>query len=143
MRHLPLGYRIENGEAKIDERTADQVRNLFAFYNEGFSLRDAADKVGLTGFHSSIGRILKNEKYLGDDYYPALIDRETFEKTQMLRYEKAKSLGRLHDYSEVESSPKLGKVTFKLGAVPQKYDDPYEQAAFAYSLIETEEVDGE
>ena len=97
MRHLPLGYRIENGEAKIDEKTADQVRNLFTFYNDGLSLRDAADKVGLTGFHSSIGRILKNEKYLGDDYYPALIDRETFEKTQMLRYEKAKSLGRIHD----------------------------------------------
>ncbi len=143
MRRAPLGYRIENGEAKIDEVGAAQVRALFAAYISGLALKNAAEKAGITGYHSSIGRILKNRRYLGDDYYPPLIDEATFEKAQRLRLEKAKSLGRIYEYSDTSETMEQKKITFKLDKVPQKFKDPYEQAVFAYGLIETEEEDGE
>lgn len=144
MRKAPIGYKIENGKAVIDEAAAAQVRMLFEAYNSGMSLKEAADKAGLEGYHSSIGRILKNTRYLGDDYYPALIDRDTFEKSQLIRYEKAKSLGRVYDYSDQnQGSPERKPVRFKLGKIPDRYKDPYEQAAFVYGLIETEEADGD
>ena len=143
MRRAPLGYRIENGEAKIDEAGAAQVRALFAAYISGLALKNAAEKAGITGYHSSIGRILKNRRYLGDDYYPPLIDEATFEKAQQLRLEKAKSLGRIYEYSDTSETMEQKKITFKLDKVPHKFKDPYEQAVFAYGLIETEEEDGE
>lgn len=143
MRRAPLGYRVENGSAMIDEAGAARVRTLFAAYNSGLALKDAAKKAGITGYHSSIGRILKNRRYLGDDYYPALIDEATFEKAQQLRLEKAKSLGRIYDYTDAPGPTEQKKITFKLEKVPHKFEDPYEQAAFAYSLIEMEEADGE
>ena len=144
MRQVLLGYRIENGEAKIDEAGATKVRSLFEAYNNGVALNEAAKRARLTGYHSSIGRILKNKRYLGDDYYPAIIDGETFEKAQQLRMKKAKSLGRIRDYTECASELIKKKTsTFKLGKVTRKFKDPYEQAAYAYSLIEMEEVDGE
>lgn len=102
MRRAPIGCKIENGEARIDETATEQIRTLFEAYNSGMSLKEAAAKAGLEGYHSSIGRILKNTRYLGDDYHPGLIDWDTFEKAQLIRYEKAKSLGRIYDYSEKE-----------------------------------------
>ena len=102
MRRAPIGCKIENGETGIDETAAEQIRTLFEAYNSGMSLKEAAAKAGLEGYHSSIGRILKNTRYLGDDYHPGLIDWDTFEKAQLIRYEKAKSLGRIYDYSEKE-----------------------------------------
>ena len=97
MRRAPIGCKIENGEARIDETAAEQIGTLFEAYNSGMSLKEAAAKAGLEGYHSSIGRILKNTRYLGDDYHPGLIDWDTFEKAQLIRYEKAKSLGRIYD----------------------------------------------
>ena len=142
MRQIPLGYRIEHGQAKIDEAGAAQVRTLFAAYIDGNTLYDAAEKAGISGSHSSIGRILKNKRYLGDDYYPALIDKETFEQAQEIRLERAEKLGRNYDYTDSSEPVKQENITFTLRQIPQKYEDPYEQAVFAYSLIETEKKDG-
>ena len=78
--HIPYGYRIENGVAVIDEGQAEQVRTLFSGYLSGLALVPAAEAAGLTLFHSGAKRILQNEHYLGDDFYPAIIDSETFSK---------------------------------------------------------------
>ena len=77
MRHIPYGYKIENGMAVIDEKEAAVVREFFDCYISGLVLMAAAEKVGLRLYHGSTGRILRNVKYLGDDYYPAIIDRKT------------------------------------------------------------------
>lgn len=79
MRHIPYGYRIENGRAIIDEKQAATVREFFQNYISGMALMRAAEKVGLNLYHGSAGRMLRNKKYLGDDYYPAIIDKETFD----------------------------------------------------------------
>ncbi len=88
----------------------------------------------------SAGRILRNEKYLGDDYYPAIIDR-TFDKAEEVRMSHAKALGRVR---ELETKTEAEFPTrFTMPAVKQVYEDPFEQAAYAYSLIESEvETDG-
>ena len=78
--HIPYGYRIENGVAVIDEGQAEQVRTLFSGYLSGLALVLAAEAAGLTLFHGGAKRMLQNEHYLGDDFYPAIIDSETFSK---------------------------------------------------------------
>jgi hypothetical protein len=44
--------------------------------------------------HGSIGRILENTKYLGDDLYPQMIEKEQFEQVQNRRKERCQTLGR-------------------------------------------------
>lgn len=43
MRHIPYGYRIENGRAVIDEEQAATVREFFQNYISGMALMPAAD----------------------------------------------------------------------------------------------------
>ena len=93
MRHIPYGYRIENGRAIIDEKQAATVREFFQNYISGMALMPAAEKVGLNLYHGSAGRMLRNKKYLGDDYYPVIIDKETFDKAEEIRMSRAKALG--------------------------------------------------
>ena len=44
MGHTPLGYRIENGTAVIDEEAAAKVRQLYKNYLGGLSLTSAAKR---------------------------------------------------------------------------------------------------
>ena len=99
MVHTPHGYRIENGKAVIDETSAEQVRTLFASYLSGDSLDTASKKSGILSVHGSIGRILQNTRYLGDEYYPALIESDTFVAVQGERLRRSKMLGRVYEFS--------------------------------------------
>lgn len=136
MGHTPFGYRIENGIAVIDEYAAEQIKALYQAYLSGDSLRTSAIKVGIDSFHAGIGKILRNTHYLGDEYYPAIIDPDTFETVQEERIRRASALGRIR-------APKEDKVaayptTFRIIKGSQVYDNPFEQAEYAYSLIERE-----
>lgn len=55
---------------------------LFEEYIFGKALKVAAENVGLKIFHGSAGRMLRNTRYLGDDYYPAIIEQELFDKAK-------------------------------------------------------------
>ncbi len=136
MKHIPYGYRIENGMAVVDEAEADTVRKFFDYYISGLALMAAAEKVGLKLYHGSAGRILRNVKYLGDDYYPAIIDKVTFDKAEEIRMSRAKALGRMRELEVKQAEPFPAKFT--MPAVKTVYDDPFAQAAYAYSLIESE-----
>ena len=76
---------------------------------------------------------VKNEIYLGTDFYPQLIDDETFAKAQEVRSTNAKSQNRLGLYRPEKQIPKT--FCFKIGKVEKKYDDPYLQAQYTYSQI--------
>ena len=106
----------------------------------GMALVPAAEKVGLKLYHGSAGRMLRNKKYLGDDYYPAIIDKETFDKAEEIRMSRAKALGRVWELEGKKDIP--FPTSFSMPAVKKVSDDPFEQAAYAYSLIESE-VDGD
>lgn len=77
MGHTPFGYKIKNGCVVVDEAAAGQIRQIFQFYLEGDSLTTVARKAGVISFHGGISRMLKTTHYLGDGYYPVIIDRET------------------------------------------------------------------
>lgn len=138
--HTPYGYRIENGVAVIDESQADQVRTLFNGYLSGLGLVPAAKAAGLSLFHSGAKRMLQNRHYLGDDFYPAIIDIETFTKTEEERMRRARTMGRIREQSK--TAPRKAETAFILEKITHKYDDPFMQAAYIYSLIESEVHDG-
>ena len=134
MTHTPYGYKIEDAQAIIDEPVAEKVRLLFTEFLECGSIRAAATKVGIEKTHSVIGRILKNEIYLGTDYYPQIIDKDLFDKVQHRRSTNARSQNRIRTYES--KSEKLFLVRYKVPKIEKKYEDPYKQAEYAYGLIE-------
>ena len=136
MGHTPFGYKIENGSAVVDEAAAGQIRQIFRSYLEGYSLATAAKKAGVISFHGGISRMLKNKHYLGDEYYPAIIDRETFDKAEQERMRRAAALGRIKE-PVVQEKILIPKV-FHTKPMEQTFDDPFLQAEYAYSLIESE-----
>ena len=85
MRCTPYGYDIVDGKAVTNEESATQVRALFRHYLDGKALTKAAELVGMKLYHGSAGRMLRNKHYLGDDYYPQIIDKETFDKVEDVR----------------------------------------------------------
>lgn len=138
MSHVPFGYDIIDGKAVVNEENAEKLKTIFSLYLSGVALKEAGAKVGLTVQHSSIGRMLRNTAYLGTDFYPAIIDKETFDKAEEERMKRAKYLNRIYDYSNIEEKQRERKY-YHLGNVERKYDDPFKQAAFAYSQIESED----
>ena len=83
----------------------------------------------------------RNKKYRGDDYYPAILDKETFGKAEEIRMDRAKALGRIWELEGKKDI--LFPTNFTMPAVKKVSDDPFEQAAYAYSLIESEvDMDG-
>lgn len=133
--HIPYGYRIENGVAVIDERQAEQVRTLFSGYLSGLGLVPAAKAAGLSLFHSGAKRMLQNKHYLGDDFYPEIIDSETFSKAEEERMRRARTMSRIREQSK--TAPRKAETAFTLEKITHKYDDPFRQAAYIYSLIES------
>lgn len=136
MAHIPYGYKIINGKAEVDEKQAEVVIKLFDGYVAGLGLKPAAENAGLDIYHGSAGRMLRNTHYLGDEYYPAVIDRERFDKAEEIRMSRASSLGRVR---ELQDAPKpMADTMFTMPFVERKFTDPFEQAEYAYSLIESE-----
>lgn len=136
MGHIPYGYRIENGKAVVDEIASERVKELFSGYLAGLSLKGAAKKAGIDCYHATVSKMLQNKHYLGDEFYPSIIDEEIFEKARLEKQKRAEKLGRIWEPKDV---PKTNyPVKFKVKPLVQKYEDPYKQAEYAYSLIESE-----
>ena len=108
MGHTPYGYSIENGCATIKEDEANKIRKLYENYRH----------------------------YLGDDFYPAIIDQETFDEAAAIRLERAGKLGRLN--RKKNSKPAASPTSFRMAVAEQHYEDPRLQAEYIYSLIESE-----
>lgn len=130
------GYRIEDGRAVIDEEQAERVRKLYRGYLSGLALMPAAKQAGIETWHGSAKRLLQNRHYLGDAYYPAIIDRETFDKAEQELKKRAEKLGRVWEQKEEEKV--TYSVDFSTKPMEKQYEDPFMQAEYAYSLIESE-----
>lgn len=94
MAHVPYGYRIENGVAVIDEVRGEQIKTLFQGYLEGVGLQMLAARTGIPKFHAALAKLLEDRRYLGEGYYPALVDEMTFRKAQEERNRRVERLGR-------------------------------------------------
>jgi len=136
MGHTPFGYRIENGKALVDSEAALQIKTLYQSYLSGDSLDTAAKKAGIKSFHADIGRMLRNACYLGNEYYSAIIDPDTFAAAEAERIKRAEKLGRIREPKEEIMA--VFPTVFHLNEGTQQFDDPFQQAEYAYSLIESE-----
>ena len=103
-RHMPIGYKMVDGKIQINETKEKIVKKVFKDYISGVSTYGLAKELTEMGFlnannkpswnHGSIGKILENTKYLGDDLYPQMIEKEQFEQVQNRRKERCQTLGR-------------------------------------------------
>lgn len=134
---IPYGYQIENGKAVIDEVQAKKVRTIFSGYLSGLSYIAAANAAGLTLRHVAVKNILKNKRYLGDDYYPAIIDQETFDRAEAERINRETNSGKL--FSDTQTKETKLAIKFYMPKTDKKFEDPYKQAEYIYSLIEVEQ----
>lgn len=103
-RHMPLGYKIVDGKVIFDKEKVAVIEKIFKDYQNGLSLHAIAKELTNAKVlnannkpnwnHGSVGKVLENIKYLGDDFYPQLIDKESFESVQHRRKKKEQALGR-------------------------------------------------
>ncbi|MEN6470930.1 MAG: recombinase [Clostridiaceae bacterium] len=108
---------------------------LFHAYLEGDSLVNAGKKAGIEAFHAGIGQILRNANYLGNEYYPAILDPCTFAAADTERSKRAKALGRI--WEPKEEAAAVFPTAFCKNEGTQQLEDPFQQAEYAYSLIES------
>ena len=133
MSRLCYGYTIRDGRLEVQEKEAENIRKIFKNYLAGNSLIKSAELVGLKKNNSSVKKILTNEKYLGNEIYPKIIDRESFEKAGQMLKERAVAMGRVWKKEE-----EIIKVPCKFRYKEEEAlpIDPFERASFKYRLIE-------
>lgn len=125
------GYRIIDGIAKIDESEASAIRAIFSGYISGMSLREAAENARKPMVHSMVKRIIRNICYIGDDFYPAIVSRQTFTKANAELIRRAEK----HGSGKLLKAPPV-YTEFTLTEPEMQYDNPIAQAEYMYSLIE-------
>ena len=135
MGHTPFGYRIENGIAIIDEPAATKLRQLYKNYLSGMSLSKATAQAGIPTYHRTAKRLMGTVHYLGDSFYPAIIDKETYQKAQEERKRRATALGRNNKQTQIKEI-KI-PTRFHMNEVSALHDNPMKQAEYLYSLIES------
>ena len=82
MAHIPYGYEIVNGDAKI---IADEQANIIRLYEtfiSGASYRLCREASGIPRTEKGCRAILCDRTYLGTDFYPPLLDTELFQLAQ-------------------------------------------------------------
>lgn len=138
MAHVPYGYKIESGVAMLNEPEANKIKQLFTSYVKFKSIKKANDIANIDKTHSVVGRLLKNEIYLGNDYFPQIIDKDLFKRAQNIRKTNPRSRARVDrvEHNELQSR----KFMFAINEIKPKYNDPYKQAEYAYSQIKEKEV---
>lgn len=101
-RTIPFGYCMKNGEITTEPQEVYAVVTIFSEYLNGKSLLQIAklmvsEKIRYNADSDKwnknmVKRIIENEKYLGSDKYPQIIDEEAFRKANEKRLKKATSL---------------------------------------------------
>lgn len=92
-RYIPYGYTV-GGEMIAEPSESETVRRIFKEYIDGLSYKKIAELLTAEGirYHETnavwnknmVKRVLENEKYLGNERYPQIIDTEIFEKVTSL-----------------------------------------------------------
>lgn len=140
MGQIPYGYRIENGAAVIVPEEAAQIRLIFQNYIAGMSLQSAARAAGHPMVHSTVRRMLQRKCYLGDAFYPAILDKETYARANAEWQHRADVMQRL---GKTRRKPVFPQTSFSL-ELPQQMPEligntPFQQAEYLYHLIENKE----
>ena len=123
--NMLYGYKSNNKIIEIETDKAEVVRKIFAAYANGKTAFDIADMLKAEKIVNNKGRyfcpnsimnLLKNKKYTGffkygdyekKDYYPQIIDNNTFEIVQKRIEDNKRSPARMKAYSLYRLSGKL------------------------------------
>ena len=116
-RVIPFGYCMKNGEITTEPKEVYAVEEIFREYLNGSSLLQIAklmesEKIRYTEDSdrwnkNMVKRIIENEKYLGTDKYPQIIDKDIFNQANEKRIRKANTLNLVcNDLQEIR------KVTY-------------------------------
>lgn len=137
MEHTPYGYDIIDGRAVVNDERAANIRRTCENYLSGMSFVRAAAAVGLVMSHCGVKQMMMNKRYLGDGFYPAILTKELIDRIEAERIRRAKVLG--CDRHKKKGILK-GRAYTKFSApkIMMKYDEPIQQAEYAYSLIRNE-----
>ncbi len=97
-RNIPFGYMMRGGRYIAEPAESDAVRQIFEMYLNGMSLKSiAADMTvpyntyKLLWNKNMVSRILENKRYVGDDTYPQIIEQDTFDRANAIKFEKGKT----------------------------------------------------
>ena len=91
-RNIPFGYCMVNGKYALNSSEAEAVRNIFAKYIGGKSLKTIAAEMKIP-YNSGkdvwninmVCRVLENTKYLGNDRFPRIISNADFENAARIK----------------------------------------------------------
>lgn len=94
-RNLPYGYCFIDGGIAVHPQEQEIVTEIYDGYLSGKSLLNIAAELnaqniefmpGIVGWNKArLKRILEDERYLGNDAYPAIITQETFNAAQKIK----------------------------------------------------------
>ena len=86
-RNIPFGYQYQNGMITTHPQEVTVLNHIFSEYQKGMSLLEIANRLnddnveyqpGVTGWNKSrIMRLIEDERYIGKDGFPAIIDEGT------------------------------------------------------------------
>lgn len=101
-RVIPFGYLMRKGVIQLEPTESKAVQEIFKAYLNGSSLLAIANLMSSQGVYynginfawnkNMVKRILENEKYLGKNGYPVIIDEEVFRKANAKKQIKATSV---------------------------------------------------
>ena len=132
----PYGYRLVNGKTVIYEEEAEKLRSFCRDYLSRLSFVEAGRKNGIEKSHGSLRKLTENIRYLGNDFYPAILDKETVDAIEIERKRREEALGRSHKKRRVPNARII--TEFCIEKSQTKHADPYLQAEYIYSLIKPE-----
>ena len=100
-KRIAFGYnRGPANQIEINDAQAMTLKLIYEYYAEGLSIRAITEKLKSHGIPSpynnskwgtqAIANILSYERYIGDVNYPAIIDRDLFDRVQAIRQSRAK-----------------------------------------------------
>ena len=106
-RNIPFGYTMKKGEIIAEPTVNQAVKDIFKLYLDGKSMSEIARQMSISQISyngitfdwnkNMVKRILENEKYLGKDGYPVLIDSETFYRANARKKSKATSVNEISE----------------------------------------------
>ena len=133
MARVYYGYQMVKGKIIIRQEEAACLVDLYENYLEGNSLTAAGKIAGIDKPHAPLGRLLKNEVYVGTAVYPMIIYQDTFQRVQKERQQRSKRLGRNF---ELVKDKIIIVNTFKWREEATDALNPFERAEKFYQLIE-------
>ena len=94
-RYTPFGYEVKNGAIVIEPTEGKVVQGIFSDYLDGMSLQSIAEMLTCKQVEylpnqsewnkNRVARILSDVRYLGNDVYEAIIDRDIFDQARHIK----------------------------------------------------------